>query len=289
MNRVAPFIFALISHPIFGFIAPVPDIVHEIFFRRPQGAVEVSLRHRVTPGNGTAVEFDEQIITDRGGRSFFIFKGGPFPLPLQATFANQGYRFGGDQTIPSRSSLFARYFTSSTGDDFLNALQQEQFARRDQLLQFKPSFTAEGDPKAWDLKENTLRHDDIFLKKFGAAVTVAVVGLEDATSRRAIYFEKRNRIEKGDERLYLGVRRLEWKDGVELAAWNFDRFMPVVGGGLYARQMFFELNGLTLITTQVIGIRTITDKAVLQLRQTVRQSSLSPSAEGILKIVLGYR
>lgn len=274
--RTLIFILAFIASVGEAFIPPIPLAIREIFDGRKPGALEIVLRHRIGGG-----EFEERIVCERG-RYQMVWRGGLFQQPVAATWERQAY-FIGDRNISSRSGIFLKYFGSHSADEFKDALMAEKFMRRDQMIQFKPGFSPSGDPQTWDLRENYLKHPDIFLERVRGSVAIVVVGLDEGALRKAVAFD----------RSLKGVRRIEWKDGQEVAGWTFENFSKFPSGGTYPHKLSFDINGNEVISSDVVAVRTIGDRALADFRtgwkQAASTTGLSPNAEAALQRLLGFR
>ena len=255
-----------------AFIPPVPAVVKEIFYgRKPKRATEIVLRHVIEAKPGEVIEVEERIMTERGRARFRWRIGGQ---PVGGQLERDGYLVEGGSKIETRSRLFLKYLLTASDTDFLNALQEEGFVRRDQLQQFKPGYSPDGDPNLWDVRGAYLRHADIYLHRVRQSVGIAVEG----DAKRIVYF---------DQGLH-GVRRLEWRDGTPVA-WDFDGFhTPGKEGGFYPRHLYFSVNGEEKIRSELVAIRGASDRQVAEFTASPKGGP-SGSAEAALQFLLSYR
>lgn len=271
---------ALQSLPAIAFIPPVSSMLREVTDGRKAGSFEVVIRHRMSVRGSGAVEVEERIVNERNRHSL-LWSGSAFPRGLAGTFERYQYIVG-DTAIAARSAAWVTYLAGIGGDALRDVLLNEQFVRRDQLLQYKPGWTPAGDPQTWELRENYLRHPDICLKRFAGSVAIAIVGMEEGSVAKTLYIDKALK----------GIRRLEWKDGQEVNAWNFESFSPMPAGGQFPRRITFETGGAEVITSDLIAARPITGKALSDFKNSWKQAHREPAAssgEGILKLLLSFR
>ena len=271
----------IVSSTASAWIPPLPTIVNEIFDgRKVRNATEVVVRHTVELQPGQAMDVEERMAVIRN-RRYAIWKVGA--VLVAGTFDKDKYLVAGDKAFTTRSALWPKYLTYVNGDDFLSALVAEGFARRDQLQQFKPGFKAEGEPKTWNVKEQLLKHDDIFLTRLTRGVSIIVIGTQEGENRKAVFFDPGFR----------GVRRIEWKEGPQVVAWEFDGFHN--GGkdmGLLPRQFFFEVEGVEKIHSELVAARSLTDKQIKDYQTAHRAAStagMPENVESVLQLLLSYR
>jgi hypothetical protein len=269
----------------FAYIPPVPLLLKEIFDgRKPKIAVEAVFRHRVETRSGEPYEIEEKILSERG-QALILWKG-PGMGPIAATYDGKNYALSRDKTYPVRSNLFMKYFFSDSAEEFKETLLSEQFVRRDQLLEYKPGFIPNGDPALWNLRQNYLRHDDIFLQRLQDNLTdisIAVQGTHEGTTLRAVYFD----------RSFKGISRLEWRDGDQWFGWDFEGFARFSADGIYPRRLSFGVQGVEAISSQLVSWRPVRDRQLSEFKsnwkQVARGIGSLASAEPALKLLLSYR
>lgn len=268
------------ANPAKAFLPNVLDILREVTTGRKPGPVEVVLRHRIAvKGTGT-VEIDERILRE-GNKFSFLWSGKELGQPIAAGWERYNYIVG-DQTIPSRSLALVSALTVATAEDLREVLIAEQFIRKDHLYQFKPGYVPTGDPQTWEIRENYLRHSDIFLQRMPSGIAIAVVGFEEGAVRKAVFFD----------RSLKGIRRFEWRDNQETYGWAMDGYAPFAAGGVHPRRLFLEANGGEVISSDVQAVRLANGRALSDFKTAWRQAQrqeLASNAEGILKLMLSFR
>lgn len=259
--------------PAWPFIPPVPQMIRDVFEgRKPSPAFEMVLRHRIEIRPGETLDLEEQYIGDvnRGSLVWRVPGGGVIG---GAAFDRKNYVLGGDRRVAIHTFLTRKYLLSSSSEDFLNSLLAERFVTREQLQQYKPEFNPSGDPQNWDVKSNVLQHDGVFLKRVKGVPAYCVTG-----GAKSVYFDKG----------LAGIRRLEWKEGTETLAWNFDSFSKLQSGGEFPRRMSFERNGSEIIVSELVLHRPAKEKQISDLRQ-VGRGAITGNNEEALRLLLGYR
>lgn len=259
-----------------AFIPPLPSILKDMLdARKMKQPVEFTLRHKVY--SQSTIEIEERMIRDRG-RTMVIWKSSG--QAMAAVSDSQGYSLSREKNIASKSQLVVRYLFADNPDNFRDVLLNEKFIRRDQLLQFKPNFDPKGDPATWALKDNYLRHDDIFLTRLDSLFAIQVVGLNEGDTLRSVYFDQRLR----------GLLRVDWKDAGQLSQWNL---FP--GGGDFSvpKRMEFLVNNSSVATTE-LSHRTLKEKQLNDFRAewktlAAKTPAISPELEGALRALLSYR
>lgn len=279
--RTVLVIWFAVQSTAFGFLPPLTSIVHDVFdFRKGGPAIEIVFRHHIDLKVGDPVDLEERLVSERG-QTLGIWKVvGQGPI-LVARWDGQGYTSGKDK-IPSRSAIFIKYFTQDNPDNFRDALISEQFTRRDQWYQFKPGFTPEGDPQTWAIKDNYLRHDDIYLSRLPQGISIAVQGTDEAGNQKIVYFD----------RSLHGLSRLEWRQNGVVTAWNFETFSRRQGDGFYPAHATFESGGAVLVSTDVQSVRHLKDKQLADFNNTFKSAhpgSPSSTVSAALKALLSYR
>jgi len=165
----------------------------------------------------------------------------------------------------------------------------EGFIRQDQLRQFKPGFNPEGDPQNWGVKDNYLRHPDIFLERLHPSpaglgpIAIAVVGVDESAMRKTIDFDQKLR----------GVRRLEWREGTERNAWELDNFSSVTGLGLLPHHLTFQKGDTEVISADLQHAIALKGKGLGEFQSAFKEAShesnLSSETETTLNLLLSYR
>ncbi|NBX93219.1 MAG: hypothetical protein EB078_08125 [Proteobacteria bacterium] len=268
------------SSLVWGFVPPLTAVLKIGFEGRKAGSTETTFRHQITLKSGETITVDEQI-AEIDGRTYIIFKSATFG-DVAGTWNRGAYSFSGDKKISSRSSIWNRYWLTANGEDFREQLIQEKFLKRDQLLQLKPAFTPKGDPATWDLKENYIIQPQVYFARTPSGVSIVAVGQEDATSRKAVFFDKAS----------LVLSRLEWKDGEQTTAWNFTNFKKMPGDGMFPSEFSFLFENKEVIKSILVSRRPLKDKTKSQwmsLYNAQAKNSLAPTLEEGLRLLLGYR
>ncbi len=276
-------ILSCLATTAFGFIPPLTAVVHDLFdYRHPGLAQEIVFRHHVDLRAGETVDLEERIVAERG-QTLCIWRQLGQPPFLVARWDGQGYLTGKGERIPSRSAIFMKYFTLDNPDAFRDALILEQFTRRDQWYEYKPGFMPDGDPQTWNVKENYLRHDDIYLSRLAQGVAITVQGSDDPNNQKAVYFDKSLH----------GLDRIEWRSNNVATAWNFDQFTRRQGEGFFPSKATFESGGLVLISSEVQSVRHLKDKQLFEFKNSWKAASRAPAPTGTaataLKTLLSYR
>jgi hypothetical protein len=280
---------AVLTTSVNAFIPPVSEMLNDIFSgRKNLEAVELVFRHQVQVKEGEFVEVNETFTGTRNqGQISWEIAG---QTPTQAEWNGKDYVLRGGKTIPSRTSVFIDYFMLDSGGDYQDRLLRERFIRRDQLLQFKPGYKPEGDPKTWDTKGNTLRHEDIGFKKVGRDSAIEILGLSEGDQRRAVYLATEK---KGNARVGKGVAKLEWGVGPEKAAWDFSAFSGFSGLGRLPRVFSLEINGTERVRSTLVSARPVKRDAIFTARTAAKQGSAGAPASGLLeeaiRLIVRYR
>lgn len=271
----------LISTLCFSFVPPVGSVIKEIFdVRKPGVIIELTYKHTVELSQGNAVTVDESLLYS-GGKAYFLWKS-PNHVPVYGVQERKSYIVGSDKKMNARSFLYSKYLASPSAEDFKEQLISEQFIRRDQLLQYKPGFSFEGDPDSWQVRENYVKHPDVNFKRIGSLVTIAVLGMDGKDNQRTVYFDSK----------FQGVRKLEWKEGNNVSSWSFSDFNKYQDG-IFPKSMRFEQNGTELVSSEVIQVRGLRDKAFQNTLKAWQKSGAKNSSSGqleeALKVLLSYR
>ncbi len=282
MNSRFLFLFNLVLSfaPVWAFVPPISVALKANFEGRKPGAFETVFRHQILLKTGETLSVEERF-TKLNGKVYVIFKS-PVYGDFGATWGKTGYQFTSDKKIASRSQAFMVYFTANQADVFREVLIDEKLAKRDQFIQYKSSFAPEGDPAQWDLNENLLVQPALSFARTPVGPSIVAIGLEEGSSRKAVFFEKNTLI----------LSRLEWKNDKEVTAWNFSQPQKFSGGGTFPKDLFFQVDGREIIRSQVIS-RTLLDeknkKQWLSRFSNLAKNSLNESFEDALRILLGYR
>lgn len=263
-----------------AFIAPLNSVINEVVDLRSAAPQELVWRHRVFVPNQEPVQLDESIYCDRGNLSVHWRIGGQTIL---GQLSSKGYSIpSAGKIFPLRSALFAKMMCSTSAEEVREALLQERFIRREQLVQFKPEYQPSGDPNLWDTKANYILHDDISLKRLKSGTAIGVAGTEGDNPGRSVYFDRSSN----------NIARLEWRNGTDRIAWNFERFMATEGRGLFPRKASFEAMGSERVSSELILARAFSGKSANVYRaERLRVSSAVPNESLLtaLSILLSYR
>ncbi len=273
-----PFLFSTLSS---AFVPPVGSVIKEIFdVRKPGVVIELTYKHQVEVAQGTTVTVDESFLYSQG-KGYFLWKT-PNHVPVYGVQERKAYLVGSDRKMNARSFLYTKYLGTASAEDFKEQLISEQFIRRDQLLQYKPGYTFEGDPDSWQVQENYVKHPDVRFKRLDSMVTIAVQGMDDPQNNRTVFFDAK----------FQGVRKFEWKEGGNTSSWSFSDFNKYQDG-LFPKSMRFEQNGSELVSSELIQVRGLKDKAFQNTLKAWQKSGLkntsSGSLEDALKVLLSYR
>jgi hypothetical protein len=263
----------------FAFIPPLGFVVKDAFEGRKHGYVEVLMHHKVESQPGQFVEMDERALLDRGQIKVY-WTSPSFGQAVGASLAGLVYS-ASDNSFTTRSSLFLKALLFGSADEFKNAMIAEQFARNDQFQQYRPNVTFEGDPQNWDMKQIYLPQPEIFLSRTASGGSIEVVGQDDSTMQKAIFFEKDKH----------AVARLQWKERGQLNFWDFEQFGKTSDGTI-PKKATFVVAGATLVTTYITYRRIDSERQAAEFRQIWSKSKIGPvpvSAENVLKILLSYR
>jgi hypothetical protein len=270
-----------LPRPANAYIPPVREIVENVFEgRKPQPGLEISLTHRVQIPGGAQVVVDERIVSEGSSVSVLWKTQG---VAVGAQWERQSYVVNSQAALPSRSSIFMKYLLGHSPEDFTRQLLNEQFIHREQLVTFNPGYTPKGEPSTWKTRTFYKAHDDVFFSRLPGGVAVAVVGLDEGSVRKAVYFD--------DD--FKGVARLEWREGAGSTTWDFGGFSKFPGAaGFFPKRMTFTYQGAERVTTSVASVRVLKGNSLADFRKTLqaaRAGGVSPTAEPALKLLLGYR
>jgi hypothetical protein len=280
MKKFALLVLVL-SQTSWGFIPPVGEMLTDIFTgRKPAEALEITFRHMVQIKEGEVAEVIEQFIGNRaGGVIRWQIAGQPVAY---ADWNGKEYAFRNGKSMPSRTSAFIEMFLAESSTIYLDRLLREHFVRREQLLQFKPGYKPDGDPKTWGTRENYLLHEDIFLVKNGREFGYAIVGMNEPEQRRSVVLSKIGR----------GVQRLEWLVGTENASWDCSGFSPQ-GNGRVPRLCTLQINAVDRVRTTISSVKQVRRDALATARLASRQPTAatppSPLLEEAVRLIVRYR
>lgn len=267
---------------VWGFIPPLPSILKDTFEgRKPSAATEAVLQHRIHLKSGDVVELEERIFAEKG-KMHSSFRGPTLTQPFVLTLDRRSYFVGKEKRLSSRSLIWSKELFATSADEVANVLLSEQFVRREQFTQYRPGFSPSGDPQMWEVKENYIQHDDIFLNRVRGGIGYAILGLNEGSSRRTVVLDKELK----------GIRRIEWKEGEETVGWNFDHFARFLSPGWYPKRLSFERNGTEAIVSELILHRPLKDKQAVEMRTSLQKSAatvLQTSTEEALQLLLSYR
>lgn len=281
-SLLSSLILLLVAGRALAFIPPVSRIVSDsVEGKKITKPVELVMHHRVDMKQGQITDLEERLVWDHGKVTLF-FKVPGVSQPIEVSVDSRGYNLDYGKTWSRRSRVFYKAFFAGSPDELMEPLLSDEFIRRDQLMQYKPGFQPAGDPKDWDLREGYLRHDDVYLHRVGKSVAIAVAGANDPTHRRIVYFDRDHK----------SVRRLEWGDGNDVVAWNFESFLKSPPLGAAARHLTFEVNGEERINTDIVQVRQLSDKQLADLKRMphlARGATPPSSVEEVLGLLLSYR
>lgn len=264
-----------------AYIVPVAQLIEAMFEgRKTQPSIELTFRHFIRVTATDNVEIEEILFSDRG-RLYSWFKAPSAGVSVFSALDSRGYSIEGGRAYPTRSRAFIRYFFNHNAADFRELLRSEKFIRLNQLLEFRPGSSFEGDPGTWDIKGNYIRHDDVFLTRLNSGVGVQVVGYSDQGTKRSVVFGREIGL----------LRRLEWIDAQESYAWNFSAPFRSALGSYLPKALSFEMNGVERISSELLSARPISDKAVNNLRTVARQTArgTNPLVDSALGLLLSFR
>ncbi|NBT59732.1 hypothetical protein EBT16_13205 [bacterium] len=275
-----PVLFFCMSFKALAFVPPVSSILKACFEGRKSGDSETVFRHQIQLKSGESMVVEERL-AEIGGKVYVVFRSPSFG-ETGGTWSKGSYVFSGDKKFPSRSRAFVSYFTSSNGDQFREVLVDEKLLKRDQLVQYKPSFNPQGDPATWDLKENYVIQPQVYFSKTPQGPAIVAVGTQEGKIRKAVFFDKGT----------LLLSRIEWREMTQDIAWNFRGTKKWAGDGYFPEDMTFTLDGRLIIQSSLVSRQPLKEKS--KSRWLVRFSEFSKSGmnsnlEEGLRILLGYR
>lgn len=272
--------FLLRSSLLLAFIPPPYQMVREVLEGRKAGTSELWIRHRFELQQGEIFELEEQWVGDtQKGVGLWKLPAGAFIGGVVLEKKNYVWS-GGERRTPLKSLLPLKYLLASSPEDLLGSMVGEHFLTREQLQQYKPGFNPSGDPQTWDVKSNYFKQDGLSLRRAKGVPSYFVTSAEEGAPQRGIYFDKE----------LAGIRRIEWKEGKDTVAWNFDFFSKLQSSGTFPKRMSFEKNGVEVIVSELLVHRPAKEKQSVDLRQTIKAMS-TPSGhyEEGLRLLLSYR
>ena len=267
-----------------AYIPPVRGLVESVFDRRkPQPGIEVSFQHRVQLPGGKTVQVGERILRN-GNRVQFLWTVSGYPKVIGGYRKGGRYVMNAETTFPSRTVVFLQYFLYDNPSTLLNSLVKEQFVSRNQLADFEPAYQPKGDPHLWKTKELYKRHPNIFLTRTPSGISIAVVGTNESSLKKAVYFQRQGN----------GIERLEWVEGNNKAAWDFGNFSKKLDApGWYPKRMTFEYEGADRVFSTVSAVNRINNKEVASFeaafRNSQRAGTLPAEVQEALSLLLSYR
>lgn len=277
--------FFLLASPAKAFIPPVPSILKEVFGeRRGASGVEAHIKHKVTVRPGEVVEVDEKIIRDSTGVYFLWKMPSVQATPIAARYEKQAYWVSKERNLPTRSTVYWKYFVAGSDDEIRDALLSERFIRRDQFHQYKPGFNPSGDPQTWNLKENVVRHEDIYLSRVASSVSIAIRGYQEGNTARVVYFDQNLK----------SMTRLEWQDNENLASWSFEGATKSAWEKVsLPKRSSLEINRSVVVQSETVAVRSLKDRALFESKNAWNSAAKSvnvpPNAEAVLKLLVSYR
>lgn len=273
-------LYLFFSLRAFSFVPPLASVFKMNFDGRKSLPTETVFRHQIQLKSGESMVIEEKL-AEIGGKTYFIFRS-PSYGDAAGTWTKGSYSFVGDKKIPSRSRSFLSFYTASNGDQFRDVLVEEKLVKRDQFNQYKSSFTPQGDPATWDLKENYVIQPQVYFSRTPQGPAIMAVGIQEDKMRRAVFFDKST----------LLLSRIEWRDGNQEVAWNFRGNRKVSGESNFPDDLFFTVDNRTIVQSNLISRQFLKGKAKnqwLDRFSAVSRSGLNPNLEEGLRILLGYR
>lgn len=253
----------LFVHQTFGFIPPIVSVLKDSFDNRKlSDGVEFSFSHQVANSNNESFNIEERILLDSRGLKFLWRVAGQGQW-IPGRLEKRNYILGGTQKVNARSLLFVKYFTARNAIEFRDALVNERFLQWEQLKQFKEGFELQGDPQTWDIKGNYLQHDTISLFLLPTGPSIAVVGYQDNSTKRVVYFDKNS----------LSLKKLDWFSGGEALGWNFGSNMVEFKGALFSKTANLNRGNAELISSDLIGIKQLNKRQLQDWLQLWNKTS----------------
>ncbi|MFM8270068.1 MAG: hypothetical protein ACKN9V_07750 [Pseudomonadota bacterium] len=263
-----------------AFVPPLTAIFKANFDGRKSLPTETVFRHQIKLKNGENIALEEKL-AEIGGKTYVVFRS-PSYGDVAGTWSKGSYYFAGEKKVPSRSKAFLSFYSASNGDEFRDVLLDEKFLKRDQFNQYKSSFTPQGDPATWDLKENYVVQPNVYFSKTPQGPAIVAVGLDENKMRRAVFFDKGT----------LLLSRIEWRDGDQETSWNFRGSKKFPGDSSFPDEMSLVLDKQVIIQSSLVSRQFLKGKLKSQWLDkfsALSKLGMSPNLEEGLKILLGYR
>jgi len=106
--------------------------------------------------------------------------------------------------------------------------------------------------------------------------------MDDKENQRNVFFDSR----------FLGIRKLEWKEGNNVSSWSFSDFNKYQDG-IFPKSLRFHQNGNQLISSEVMQVRGLKGKAFQSTLKAWQKSGAKNTSSGqledALKVLLSYR
>ena len=297
MKKYFIFLF-YISTSCFGWVPPVEDIVSLIFAKRAISHGEVIWQHHIVmPKKPLSFGLESSGSKVISMREQFIFS----DTALDFVWEGEGgkvfgkrekhyYRLNTQRRVPSKSSLWVKYFLAPNADSFLLQLLSEGWMREQDRQVFRQPALLSKDPNDLDNKEESLPekiyviHPNIYLSLNDKDMSeVTIEG-----THRLLQFAHN----------YQGVSSLNWEDPVtqQMSSWHFEQFVWVSGFGFLPTHCYFESGGIKTIDSVLISAKPLSEKQFLANRQKnysyhpVREiASQSASQIEALEYLLSFR
>jgi hypothetical protein len=270
-----------LSTTSYAFIPPLTALIQESFEGRSFSSVEYTWRHQIVGDDDKVTEIEEKWVTDRG-KALITFRNLKDNQTLMASWEKQNYLFK-DKKVPSSCSTFVSYFLSVTGDEFRDAALSEGYLKKDQLLQYQPSFAPSGDPITWKIQDNYWVHDDIFLSRWPHGIFYTFEGTSESNSKKSLLFQR-------EQAMLTGIRSEQ--NGV-IQGWNLSSGSKYPGAGYFPKSMTYDFQGKERVHSELIQVKTVRDRALADVKSNWRNPNerqpLSDSWESFLKVLLAFR
>lgn len=278
-------LFAVYSQLCQAFIPPVTALLKEVFSgRKTSIAFEISFSHKVRISNNSDFfVITERVIRDKN-HIFILWKSPTFEGVIPGSWNGKEYRLPDDKIYPSDSRVFMRTLFSTSAEDLISALTNEEFIRKEQSYQYKSDFKFEGDPNYWNMRDNYLLAPDVTLKRTPSGTAFAITGLVDGKNGRTVLID----------RSLKGIARLEWQSESGTTAWNFSDFTPQPMGGYFPKHILFETSGLSLVESTLEFARPLHAENLREVKKTFAQAvknhpPLPSTLDAGLKVLLSFR
>lgn len=281
-------LIVLIASNLFGYIYPLNYIISDVFRNRKSTSFQLwQFKHRLKIGSET-FEIEEQLLKE-GNQVFCFWKIPAHNTLVGASYSQGAYQFPKEKWY-SKSAIPLKNFTATSIEEMKEALLNERFIRRDQMLQYVAGFSPEGDPQTWNIKQNYLAHSDISLVHFDDIVGVAVTGLKEGSSKKTVVFDRSLR----------GLLKLEWKEEAapKNVYWLYSNFARLMQGkGNYTTSYFpkksvLYFDNVEIASSEVVSLNTQDSAAVKEFKtqySNAIKNTFSGSVQLALKYLLSYR